>query len=83
MVTIAVLVMGNGLSTRNSWSLRRSNAGQYDNQYILTLEGSLQEEMSCHAPLYDVGLKDLTMKELETLARIHEEGLHQIHALQH
>ncbi|KAK9715947.1 hypothetical protein RND81_06G200700 [Saponaria officinalis] len=53
------------------------------NQYILTLEGSLQEEMSCHAPLYDVGLKDLTMKELETLARIHEEGLHQIHALQH
>ncbi|KAL9230264.1 hypothetical protein vseg_005639 [Gypsophila vaccaria] len=52
-------------------------------QYIHTLEGSLQEEMSRHAPLYGAGLEDLSMKELETLARIHEEGLRQIHALQH
>ncbi|XP_077214729.1 uncharacterized protein LOC143849557 [Tasmannia lanceolata] len=51
-------------------------------QYIHTLEGSLQEEMSRHAPLYGAGLEALSMKELETLSRIHEEGLRQIHALQ-
>lgn len=51
-------------------------------QYIHTLEASLQEEMSRHAPLYGAGLESLSMKELETLSRIHEEGLRQIHALQ-
>ncbi|XP_010250219.1 PREDICTED: uncharacterized protein LOC104592509 isoform X2 [Nelumbo nucifera] len=51
-------------------------------QYIHTLEASLQEEMSRHAPLYGVGLEALSMKELETLSRIHEEGLRQIHGLQ-
>ncbi|XP_058112078.1 uncharacterized protein LOC131255390 [Magnolia sinica] len=51
-------------------------------QYIHTLEGSLQEEMSRHAPLYGAGLESLSMKELETLSCIHEEGLRQIHALQ-
>ncbi|XP_068647570.1 uncharacterized protein [Aristolochia californica] len=51
-------------------------------QYIHTLEASLQEEMSRHAPLYGAGLEALSMKELETLARIHEEGLRQIHSLQ-
>lgn len=51
-------------------------------QYIHTLEASLQEEMSRHAPLYGAGLEALSMKELETLSRIHEEGLRQIHALQ-
>lgn len=51
-------------------------------QYIHTLEASLQEEMSRHAPLYGAGLEALSMKELETLARIHEEGLRQIHAIQ-
>ncbi|KAK4853811.1 hypothetical protein QYF36_015009 [Acer negundo] len=51
-------------------------------QYIHTLEGQLQEEMSRHAPLYGAGLEALSMKELETLARIHEEGLRQIHTLQ-
>ncbi|GMY29268.1 Ubiquitin carboxyl-terminal hydrolase 13 [Fagus crenata] len=51
-------------------------------QYIHTLEASLQEEMSRHAPLYGAGLDALSMKELETLSRIHEEGLRQIHALQ-
>ncbi|KAG6706531.1 hypothetical protein I3842_07G226200 [Carya illinoinensis] len=50
-------------------------------QYIHSLEASLQEEMSRHAPLYGAGLEALSMKELETLARIHEEGLRQIHAL--
>ncbi|KAI4376333.1 hypothetical protein MLD38_014110 [Melastoma candidum] len=35
-----------------------------------------------HAPLYGVGLENLSMKELETLTRIHEEGLRQIHAIQ-
>ncbi|GLT43653.1 hypothetical protein SLA2020_175890 [Shorea laevis] len=51
-------------------------------QYIHTVEASLQEEMSRHAPLYGAGLESLSMKELETLSRIHEEGLRQIHALQ-
>ncbi|KAF5748167.1 hypothetical protein HS088_TW04G00117 [Tripterygium wilfordii] len=51
-------------------------------QYIHTLEASLEEEMSRHAPLYGAGLEALSMKELETLSRIHEEGLRQIHALQ-
>lgn len=51
-------------------------------QYIHTLEASLQEEMSRHAPLYGAGLEALSMKELETLSRIHEDGLRQIHALQ-
>ncbi|XP_050220361.1 uncharacterized protein LOC126670630 [Mercurialis annua] len=51
-------------------------------QYIHTLENSLQEEMSRHAPLYGAGLEALSMKELETISRIHEEGLRQIHALQ-
>ncbi|XP_058002081.1 uncharacterized protein LOC110654018 isoform X2 [Hevea brasiliensis] len=51
-------------------------------QYIRTLEASLQEEMSRHAPLYGAGLEALSMKELETISRIHEEGLRQIHALQ-
>ncbi|XP_010241582.1 PREDICTED: uncharacterized protein LOC104586136 [Nelumbo nucifera] len=51
-------------------------------QYIHTLEASLQEEMSRHAPLYGAGLEALSLKELETLSRIHEEGLRQIHSLQ-
>ncbi|XP_076917013.1 uncharacterized protein LOC143576923 [Bidens hawaiensis] len=51
-------------------------------QYIRNLEGSLQEEMSKHAPLYGAGLEALSMKELDTIARIHEEGLRQIRALQ-
>ncbi|KAL7187366.1 hypothetical protein ACSBR1_037437 [Camellia fascicularis] len=50
--------------------------------YIHNLETSLQEEMSRHAPLYGAGLEALSMKELETLSRIHEEGLRQIRALQ-
>ncbi|KAL3655838.1 hypothetical protein CASFOL_000234 [Castilleja foliolosa] len=51
-------------------------------QYIHHLEGQLQEEMSRHAPLYGVGLEALSMKELETISRIHEEGLRHIHAIQ-
>ncbi|XP_057958521.1 uncharacterized protein LOC131151284 [Malania oleifera] len=51
-------------------------------QYIHSLEGSLQEEMSRHAPLYGAGLEALSMKELDTLSRIHEDGLRQIHAIQ-
>ncbi|WOK94203.1 hypothetical protein Cni_G02905 [Canna indica] len=51
-------------------------------QYIHTLEASLQEEMARHAPLYGAGLEALSMKELDTIARIHEDGLRQIHAIQ-
>ncbi|KAH6792429.1 TRAF-like family protein [Perilla frutescens var. hirtella] len=51
-------------------------------QYIHHLDSQLQEEMSRHAPLYGAGLDALSMKELETLSRIHEEGLRQIHAIQ-
>ncbi|KAL2548674.1 TRAF-like family protein [Forsythia ovata] len=52
-------------------------------QYIRHVEAQLQEEMSRHAPLYGAGLETLSMKELETLSLIHEEGLRQIHAIQH
>ena len=38
--------------------------------------------MARHAPLYGVGLESLSMKELETISHIHEEGLQQIHAIQ-
>ncbi|KAL7159047.1 hypothetical protein ABFS83_01G002800 [Erythranthe nasuta] len=51
-------------------------------QYIHHLESQIQEEMSRHAPLYGAGLEALSMKELETISRIHEEGLRQIHAIQ-
>lgn len=51
-------------------------------QTIHTLRSQLHEEMTRHAPLYGAGLDALSMKELETIARIHEEGLRQIHALQ-
>lgn len=38
--------------------------------------------MSRHAPLYGAGLEALSMKELDTISRIHEEGLRQIRVLQ-
>ncbi|KAM0862355.1 hypothetical protein ACQ4PT_045307 [Festuca glaucescens] len=50
-------------------------------QYIRTLETSLQEEMSRHAPLYGVGVEALSLEELETLANIHEQSLRQIHVI--
>lgn len=50
--------------------------------YIQTLEASLQEEMSRHAPLYGAGLEALSLSELETLARIHDEGLRSVRLLQ-
>lgn len=50
-------------------------------EYIQTLETSLQEEMSRHAPLYGAGLDLLSASELQTLARIHSEGLDEIGAL--
>ncbi|KAG2308307.1 hypothetical protein Bca52824_028055 [Brassica carinata] len=48
-------------------------------QYINTLESSLREEISRHAPLYGANLDSLSMKEPDTIVRIHEEGLRQIH----
>ncbi|PKA57938.1 Ubiquitin carboxyl-terminal hydrolase 13 [Apostasia shenzhenica] len=51
-------------------------------QYIQSLEASVQEEMTRHAPLYGVGLDVLSMQELETLARIHEDGLLKIRTIQ-
>ena len=50
-------------------------------EYIQTLEASLQEEMSRHAPLYGAGLDLLSVPELETLTKIHEEGLVQVRLL--
>lgn len=50
--------------------------------YIQSLEASLQEEMSRHAPLYGAGLEALSMSELDTIVRIHEEGLRQVRNLQ-
>ncbi|KAK8936233.1 hypothetical protein KSP39_PZI013482 [Platanthera zijinensis] len=51
-------------------------------QYIQSLETSVRDEMTRHAPLYGVGVDTLSIKELETLARIHQEGLRQIHSVQ-
>ncbi|KAL3745450.1 hypothetical protein ACJRO7_014537 [Eucalyptus globulus] len=51
-------------------------------EYIQSLDTQLREEMSRHAPLYGAGLDALSMTELETISRIHEEGLRQIHAIQ-
>ncbi|KAJ7978973.1 Ubiquitin carboxyl-terminal hydrolase [Quillaja saponaria] len=34
-----------------------------------------------HAPFYGVGLEDLSLKELDTLSNLHEEGLKAIHTL--
>ncbi|KAH7433467.1 hypothetical protein KP509_07G070900 [Ceratopteris richardii] len=50
--------------------------------YIQTLETSLQDEMTRHGPLYGFGLENLTLTELETLSRIHEEGLRKLRILQ-
>jgi hypothetical protein len=52
-------------------------------QYIQTLESSLQEEMARHAPLYGVGVESLSFDELDALANIHEQSLRQIKAIQH
>lgn len=38
--------------------------------------------MSRHAPLYGAGLETLSLSELETLARIHDEGLRSVRQLQ-
>lgn len=51
-------------------------------QNIQTLQASLQEEMLQHAPLYGFGVENLSMKELETLSSIHEDGLRKIRAIQ-
>ncbi|CAD6243587.1 unnamed protein product [Miscanthus lutarioriparius] len=51
-------------------------------QYIRTLETSLQEEMARHAPLYGVGVESLSLDELDALANIHEQSLRQIKAIQ-
>lgn len=50
-------------------------------EYICSLEASLREEMSRHAPLYGAGLNALSMQELETISRIHEDGLMQIRSI--
>ncbi|KAF8034988.1 hypothetical protein BT93_C1117 [Corymbia citriodora subsp. variegata] len=48
---------------------------------IQSLHTQVWEEMSRHAPLCGAGLDALSMEELETILRIHEEGLRQIHAI--
>ncbi|XP_022729174.1 uncharacterized protein LOC111284647 isoform X2 [Durio zibethinus] len=52
-------------------------------QYIRSLQVSLKEELLRQAPLYGYGLENLSMKELEILSSIHEDGLRKIHAIQH
>ncbi|XP_057967943.1 uncharacterized protein LOC131157650 [Malania oleifera] len=49
-------------------------------QRIQALEAELEVEKSQHAPLYGYGLEALSAKELETVSRIHVEGLRDIHA---
>eukprot|EP00854_Cymbomonas_tetramitiformis_P003916 gene3916-4879_t len=55
---------------------------QAHQNYIHTLEQSLQEEMTRHSPLYGIGLEHLSRAELEALARIHQEGLSRVRAVQ-
>lgn len=50
--------------------------------YMSSLEVALRDEMLQHAPLYGVGLDDMSMEELDALSSIHEEGLRAIHTLQ-
>ncbi|OMO81238.1 TRAF-like family protein [Corchorus capsularis] len=52
-------------------------------QCVQFLKLSLEKEMLLHAPLYGVGLQDLSMNELEILSGIHEDGLRNIRAIQH
>ncbi len=47
--------------------------------FIFT-HASIQEEMARHAPLYGAGLDQLSSQELDTLLRIHDEGLRQVSA---
>ncbi|KAL2243487.1 UNVERIFIED_CONTAM: AP-1 complex subunit gamma-2, partial [Sesamum indicum] len=69
-------------NTRLRIQRKRGKWKSVTQQYIHHLEAQLQEEMSRHAPLCGAGLEALSMKELETISRIHEEGLRQIHAIQ-
>ena len=46
--------------------------------YIHTLEQSLQEEMTRHSPLYGVGIERMSAEQLDVLARIHQEGLQKV-----
>ncbi|KAH7443293.1 hypothetical protein KP509_02G028800 [Ceratopteris richardii] len=50
--------------------------------YIQSLETSLHDEMTRHGPLYGVGLDNLNPNEIETLCRIHEEGLRKLRLMQ-
>lgn len=58
------------------------NQLQESQNYIKELETQLQEEMSRHAPLYGANLDQLSLEELDTLARIHDEGLRQVQQIQ-
>lgn len=49
--------------------------------YISSLEVALRDEMLQHAPLYGVGLDEMSADELEALTKIHKEGLRTIEAL--
>ena len=50
-------------------------------EYIATLERSLAEEVSRHAPLYGSGIHALSEEQLHTLSTIHEEGLRTVRQL--
>lgn len=55
---------------------------QAHQDYIQTLEHSLQEEMTRHSPLYGIGIEQLSVSQLEALSRIHQDGIRKVHALQ-
>jgi hypothetical protein len=50
----------------------------WDQDYIHTLEQSLQEEMTRHSPLYGVGVERMSAEQLDVLARIHQQGLQKV-----
>ena len=49
--------------------------------YVTSLETNLKEEMTRHAPLYGANLETLRDSELDTLIRIHDDGIKRIQAI--
>ena len=67
---------------RGFWLSTTNNLSIVLQTYISSLEVALRDEMLQHAPLYGVGLEDMSVEELDALSSIHEEGLRAIHSLQ-
>ncbi|XP_024544379.1 uncharacterized protein LOC9654920 [Selaginella moellendorffii] len=70
------------ISQYKSYAHNMDTTNQALQERVESLQSSIREELHMHAPLYGVGLETLSFGELEILARIHDEGLRQVRALQ-